>query len=96
MLPPSSEAQAVPPSSFSSFLARVTAMTARSSSGETDPLVLRWSWFVGQDGGRDKVYSESSIMPPPCPRNQDHLSLRVGVAGSRHHQRANPEEGKNR
>ncbi len=27
---------------------------------------LRWSWFVGQEGGGDKVYSRRSIMPPRC------------------------------
>ena len=26
--------------------------------------ILRWSWFNGQVGGEDKVYSRRSIMPP--------------------------------
>ena len=45
----------------------IVAYTASMLSGtiaEQQLSILRWSWFVGQGGGRVKVYSGRPIMPP--------------------------------
>ena len=37
---------------------------ARPPAGIVLSEEVRWSWFVGQEGGGVKVYSRRSIMPP--------------------------------